>query len=125
MTPANFKRLMDGVGRHWYRTDGLVVLLTLPGSEKYADVRLVVPPSSMLPETCLLWLGERKLYEGPLGTVELREALTSARACRARYVRPSRLANPIGSPSECLGCSASCRSGERARCRRRWRVRNA
>lgn len=122
MIQANFKRLLGSIRRYWYRKDGLIVLLERPGAAVPPDVRLVVPPSFMLPTTCLLWRGDDKLYEGAPDDVRLRMAITSTNVCFARYVKPTRLEHPEGAPRECLGCPASCVSGSKKKCRRRLRV---
>ena len=121
MTPACFDTLMTSIRRRWYRKDGLIVLLSLPGSAKYSDVRLVVPPAIMLPDKCLLWHGDSKLYEGPVESPELRKALTSVRVCLAVYVKPSRLGSADSAPKQCVGCPAGCLRGGRGECRRRLR----
>ena len=110
MTPAAFKDLCSSIRLAWTIDKGLTVLL---GNRKSKDVlRLCVAPSvntGIVAEACVVWKGDRKVYNGAIDSLLLQQILTDNRICLAQTYEAVRVGSPAGRISaSCYATESAC-----------------
>lgn len=121
MNQQNFETLTTMIRQRWTRKSGVAVTLRA-GSENTKSLRICcgsIRNPGIVADTCVVWYGETKVYEGELTSRELRCILTDFHVCHGQLCDTRELEQNRRGSVFCLGCTDTCK---RKTCKQRTRA---